>query len=313
MWILSPAGKAVLSHKPVYLKDLKGAANRNPRSAKLMWKGKGFWAQRAASCRFWMGCFVVPLRVCSKVRSWQRLMLCLETFTEVGGFDGQGFNMKEMDIMTIYDISGQAMSNSFLDSGSAQTWIWFGVLANCYTKTILKYTSTGMHCNMNIFNNDGRIRVQDFLICDFLLRSVFTHLYRYLESPARSERKIAFGKCKKIQTVHGASRGMWRLANQVLVSGKNCCNQRQAIVVLALKAIWAICKSYQKFQAMESRWVNGDPEIQILCFMEVLAASPFGPLLLDGFRELWLQRVLYTCSHSQMFWAQGGTQNCDAS
>jgi len=29
-----------------------------------------------------------------KVRSWQRLMLCLETFTEVGGFDGQGFNIE---------------------------------------------------------------------------------------------------------------------------------------------------------------------------------------------------------------------------
>lgn len=90
---------------------------------------------------------------------------------------------------------------------------------------------------MNIFNDDARIRVQDFLICDFLLRCVFTRLYRYIEAPARSEHKVAIGKCKKIQTVHGASCGMWRLANQVLVSGKNCCNQRQAVVVLALKAI----------------------------------------------------------------------------
>ena len=147
---------------------------------------------------------------------------------------------------------------------------------------------------MNIFNNDARIRVQDFLICDFLLRCVFTRLYRYIEAPARSEHKVAIGKCKKIQTVHGASCGMWRLANQVLVSGKNCCNQRQAVVVLALKAIWAICKSYQKLSKAPShgvemsQWRSWDPNF-------VLYGGP-GRLAVWTALARWLQGALAAAS-----------------
>lgn len=67
MWILSPAGTAVLSHKPVYLKDLKCAANRDRDLRSSCEKKKVFERRKirkAASCRFWMGCLVVPLRVC---------------------------------------------------------------------------------------------------------------------------------------------------------------------------------------------------------------------------------------------------------
>lgn len=147
---------------------------------------------------------------------------------------------------------------------------------------------------MNIFNDDARIRVQDFSICDFLLRCVFTRLYRYIEAPARSEHKVAIGKCKKIQTVHGASCGMWRLANQVLVSGKNCCNQRQAVVVLALKAIWAICKSYQKLSKAPShgvemsQWRSWDPNF-------VLYGGP-GRLAVWTALARWLQGALAAAS-----------------
>ena len=50
--------------------------------------------------------------------------------------------------------------------------------------------------------------------------------------------------------MHGASCGTWRLANQVLVSGKNCCNQRQAIVV-ALKATCRSSKPWSQVESME--------------------------------------------------------------
>lgn len=121
MWILSPAGTAVLSHKPVYLKDLKCAANRDRdlRSScekkKVFERGK---IRKAASCRFWIGCLVVPLRVC------RQSQILAEADTLPGNFHrGRRFWRARIQhwmklthtkiIMTIYDISGQAMSNPF--------------------------------------------------------------------------------------------------------------------------------------------------------------------------------------------------------
>ena len=87
---------------------------------------------------------------------------------------------------------------------------------------------------------------------------------------------------------------MWRLANQVLVSGKNCCNQRQAVVVLALKAIWAICKSYQKLSKAPShgvemsQWRSWDPNF-------VLYGGP-GRLAVWTALARWLQGALAAAS-----------------
>ncbi len=114
---------------------------RKPQSrpAKLMWKDKGFWAQKGSFVPFLDGGVLWCRSVFTgKVRSWQKLMLCLETFTEVGRFDGQGFNierywhiLKYHDILYIYIsinihkyiISRQAMSNWCLTRRFAQTLI----------------------------------------------------------------------------------------------------------------------------------------------------------------------------------------------
>lgn len=143
MWILSPAGTAVLSHKPVYLKDLKCAANRDRDLRSSCEKKKVFERRKirkAASCRFGWGVLWCHSVFAGKVRSWQRLMLCLETFTEVGGFDGQGFNIEwNWRILKYHDN------------------IWH--IGASHVKLVL---DSGIRANMNLVRGIGELLYQDY-------------------------------------------------------------------------------------------------------------------------------------------------------